>query len=278
MGDTLLQSWDDLQTLPGTDFYRLYRNPSSALAIFRKGLSNLAKTFVMTLLYLRQPMLISDLDLYVKSTSRKEKELALESLHRYHIFADTLFNSSRAYKLTDNFAKSLRSALTGAGDGRSFGEVAHVPTNSKITIGELDDFSRQQWEGILGYMVGSSSIHIDADQRTADPSAGVIELLREGHLIELTGASVAANRPRITKEGFAFVLQDINTQVWTLLFLYVDTAPILEMEKIDVLSFIFLISSLELGLAYSKSHLDETQRRMLQGPHRFRNCLSTDRT
>jgi len=43
MADTILQSWEYLETLPGTDFFRLYRSPSSALAIFRKRLSSLGK-------------------------------------------------------------------------------------------------------------------------------------------------------------------------------------------------------------------------------------------
>lgn len=38
---SVLRSWEFIETFQGTQFYRLYRNPSSALAIFRKRLSNL---------------------------------------------------------------------------------------------------------------------------------------------------------------------------------------------------------------------------------------------
>lgn len=190
-------------------------------------------------------------------------------LHRYHIFRDVTYNSSRAYALTPDFARSLRSVLTGARDGHSFGEVSYVPDNRRITTAELDEYSRQRWEGILGYMVGSSAVPLDGQADLMEPSAGVIELLRAGHLIELTGSSSRGQTPKITKEGFAFVLQDINTQIWALLFLYVDNHELLEMDKVDMLSFLFFVSSLELGQAYSTTHFDETQHRMLEDMNTF---------
>lgn len=264
MTDTIVQSWDYLETLPGADFFRLYAHPSSALAIFRKRLSALAKTFVTTLLFMRQPLTEFDLNLYVKPGSRKEKEHAFDLLKRFHIFKEVTFNSGKAYSLTPQFAKSLQQALTGAGDGRSFGEVVGAPPNQLVSIEQLDDYSRRQWEGILGYMVGSEAVPFEDEAPNPDPSPGVIELLKAGHLIVLSGTASRGQTPHITKDGFAFVLQDVNTQIWTLLFQYVENAEVFSMTKVEVLSFIFLVSSLELGLPYSSTHLTPTQLRILQ--------------
>jgi len=225
MAEVVLQSWEHLEQLPGTDFYRLYKNPTSALAIFRKRLSSLAKSFVMFMLYMRTPITASDLELMTNPSSLKEKEQALELLHRYHIFIDTRLNSTKAYQLTENFAKSLRQALEGSGSGKSFGEISAAPEASSITTEDLDRFAREQWESILGYMVGSSAISVeDGGRQMAEPSRGVMHLLTTGHLIELSGTASRGYTPKITKEGFAFVLQAINTQVWARLFLYVDLA------------------------------------------------------
>jgi transcription initiation factor TFIIH subunit 4 len=264
MADLALHSWD-LEQLPGTDFYRLYKNPTSALAIFRKRLSSLAKSFVMFMLYMRAPMTVSDLDLMTNPSSLKEKEHALDLLHRYHIFSDTRLNAAKAYQLTENFARSLRQALEGSGSVKSFGEVSTAPEASFIKIGDLDKFAREQWEGILGYMVGSSAVPVDEDgKKIAEPSRGVMHLLESGHLIELSGTASRGYTPKITKEGFAFVLQDVNTQVWALLFLYVGLAEDAKgMSKVDVLSFLFLVSSMELGLAYSTASLTPKQQDML---------------
>lgn len=87
MADSDVQSWEYLERLQGTEFYRLYKNPTSALAIFRKRLSSLgrqvkpiirpwvdisvAKSLVMALLYLNAPIPVKDLDVWVKPGSRR---------------------------------------------------------------------------------------------------------------------------------------------------------------------------------------------------------------
>ncbi len=216
----------------------------------------------MALLYMPKPLPVKQLELFVKEGSSAEKEVAIDLLNRYHIFKSTNVGSGRAYTLTPDFAKSLRVALTGASNANSFGNAVSVPRHV-VSVMDLDEHARRQWEGILGYMVGSSAILFEGESQPIKPSPGAMELLKAGHLIELTGSSYRGQTPKITKEGFAFVLQDVNTQIWSLLFLFVSNAKAFEMDPIDVLSFLFLISSLELGLAYSVSSLDETQRRVL---------------
>lgn len=253
-----LQSWEFLETLPGTSFYRLYRSPAAALAIFRKRLSHLAKSFVMTVLYMPSPMHVRHFETMVKDDSRKECESAIDLLVRYHIFKESRSSSGRGYTLTPDFAKSLRSALTGGGQGYSFGDITNVPRAGRVSIDFLDDYARRQWEGILGYMVSSSENPIESSEPLTRPSPQIIELLRFGGLV--AGSKLS---PNITKEGFSFVLQDLNTQIWSLLFLYADTAEQFQLDQINVLSFLLHVSSLELGEAYSTVTLDETQQKCL---------------
>lgn len=264
MADTVLSSWEDLESLPGFEFYRLYKAPSAALAIFRKALSGLAKSFVMALLYMPKPLPLKHLELFVSESSDRERVHALELLHRYHIFKDIKLKSGLAFTLTPEFAKSLRNALTGEGEGHPFGEIVNVPSVERIPIADLDDYARRRWEGILGYMVGSSAILLEEHEQSETPAAQVVSLLRSGHLIELSGTASRGQRATITKEGFAFVLQDINTQIWTLLFLYVHGCEDdLNIPKVEALTLIFLMSSLELGLAYAIDSLSDHQQEVM---------------
>ncbi|KAL9108114.1 MAG: hypothetical protein Q9227_007090 [Pyrenula ochraceoflavens] len=196
----------------------------------------------------------------ISLTADSERENAIELLKRYYIFKDTTDKAkAKAFSLTPDFARSLRLALTGGGNHRSFGELYTDTSRPQISVSDLDTFARNQWEGILSYMVGNSAnIEMDLTSANNEPSRGVIELLKMGHFIE-----VLRGKPKITKEGFAFVLQDINTQVWALLFIYVENAESLQMTKVEILSFLFLVSSLELGKSYSSESLNETQRRIL---------------
>ncbi|RMZ84389.1 hypothetical protein DV738_g632, partial [Chaetothyriales sp. CBS 135597] len=263
MEEPILQSWESLEKLQGVQFFKLYRQPASALAIFRKRLTNLAKAFVMILLYMPSPLPSHSLDLFVKEGSAKEREHALFLLQKYHIFN---------WMLTPEFARSLRIALTGGKEGSSyFGKVKDdLAAEDRMEIQELDDYARDRWEGILGFMVNSSEVLLPGERRPQPPSAFVIKLLQGGGLIELTGTAsrgqttTTTTTATVTKEGFAFVLQDINTQLWALLFLYVDSAGSLQMDPVDVLSFLFLVSSLELGVAYSTDGFDAAQLTMLQ--------------
>ncbi|KAJ6015684.1 General transcription and DNA repair factor IIH subunit TFB2 [Penicillium herquei] len=246
-----------LEGLPGATFTRLYKQPSTALAIFRRMLPDLAKCFVMALLYLKDPVPTADLEIWVKAESKKQRDNALSILGRLHILSTTRTDeNARAYMVTNPFASSLRHALTGSEDPQSFGVFSNIPDKSKISIAGLDEYARRQWEGVLGYMVGTSALTGDSDP--VNLSRGVKQLLQAGNLVEIRD-----RRVDITKEGFGFVLQDVNTQVWHIMILYVESADSLGMDSVEVLSFLFLLSSLELGQSYEKKHMSSTQLRTL---------------
>jgi transcription initiation factor TFIIH subunit 4 len=154
------------------------------------------------------------------------------------------------------FSSSLRRALSGSDKDYSFGVPATTPDEIPVTTADLDDYAKRQWEGVLGYMVGTNTLGIQKENVTL--SRGVKELLQACHLVELRD-----RRVEITKDGFAFVLQDVNAQVWHILILYVENAEAIGMVRVEVLSFIFLLSSLELGESYEKKHLTPTQLRTL---------------
>ena len=86
-----------------------------------------------------------------------------------------------------------------------------------MSVAELDAFARTQWEGVLGYMVGSTGI--DLSDNSVQLSPGVKKLLEMGRLVEPRGRKV-----EITQDGFAFILQEVNAQVWTILILYLQNA------------------------------------------------------
>ncbi|KAI7113673.1 hypothetical protein KC352_g34922, partial [Hortaea werneckii] len=60
---------DYLEQLPGTTFTKLYQQPSTALAIFRRMLPHLAKTLVMAMLYMPTPLNVGDLERWVRPGS-----------------------------------------------------------------------------------------------------------------------------------------------------------------------------------------------------------------
>ncbi|KAI6790612.1 TFIIH and nucleotide excision repair factor 3 complexes subunit [Hortaea werneckii] len=250
---------DYLEQLPGTTFTKLYQQPSTALAIFRRMLPHLAKTLVMAMLYMPTPLNLGDLERWVRpgSESLQARDRALSILQRLRILFDTQDDRGRAaYKLSDAFARSLRLALTGGGNHRSFGVPCSTPDEKPVSVEYLDTFARKQWEAILYYVVGSANAGLASE---VDISAGTKQLLQKGEFVALRGRT-----PVITQSGFTFLLQEINAQIWTLLIVYLEVSSSLQMDPVDVLSFLFTLGSLELGISYSTSNLTPTQQQMLE--------------
>jgi transcription initiation factor TFIIH subunit 4 len=66
-------------------------------------------------------------------------------------------------------------------------------------------------------MVGSAGV--DLVHEGLSVSESVKKLLQDGGLVTMRG-----RKAEITQEGFAFILQEVNAQVWTVLIYYLDAA------------------------------------------------------
>jgi transcription initiation factor TFIIH subunit 4 len=166
-----------------------------------------------------------------------------------------------AWTISTGFQKSLRNALEGSGTHRSFGVPAtrEESGGKRLSVDFLDEYSRSQWEGILYYLVsGAAGLSKDSISR-AEVGPGTKKLLITGDLVRNVHGT-----PRITKDGFSFVLQETNAQVWSLLIIYLKMTNELGMSETEVLSFLFMLGSLELGQDYSTSTLSPTQSQMLE--------------
>ncbi|TVY52107.1 General transcription and DNA repair factor IIH subunit TFB2 [Lachnellula cervina] len=259
MSVSSLASFEYLEALPGTTFRRLYLQPSTTLAIFRRMLPHLAKTFVMSMLYMTKPIPLTDLDLWVHPSSKRQPTEALSLLSRLHIVHITARtrDDPQVVSLTKAFGSSLRLALTGGGDHQSFGVPSNDSTTADVDLNFLDDYAQMQWEGILHFVV--SSVGEGMRQGGQGPTAAVKQLLESGNLVTRARHSGGG----ITQAGFSFLLQEANAQVWTLLLLWIKNADKMEMDSVDVLSFLFMLGSLELGRAYSTTTLTASQKQMI---------------
>lgn len=230
----------------------------------------------MAMLYMPTSFPAAHLETWFKPGAKREREHSIFTLQRLHILDSTLeADRSTSYSLSPGFQRSLRHALEGSGNGGSFGVSATSEESSgerRVSIEFLDEHAKAQWETILFYMVGGAA-GVDVK---SDVGPGTKKLLHAGDLVRTFHGS-----PRITKEGFTFVLQETNAQVWNLLIVYLKmvndvsgrtlsesdckftNGRQLGMNETDVLSFLFMLGSLELGQDYSTSTLSETQLQML---------------
>jgi transcription initiation factor TFIIH subunit 4 len=232
----------------------------------------------MAMLYMPSSFPAAELEAWFKPSARNEREQALSILDRLHILTSKREDDrSISYSLSQGFQRSLRQAIEGSGTHRTFGVPASDAERGgeRLGIDFLDQHARQQWEGILFFMVSGAAGFQPGSVRM-DVGPGTKKLLHAGDLVRTVHGT-----PRITKEGFSFVLQETNAQVWNLLIVYLkmvndvsattesyqeyyrtDTTQ-LGMSETEVLSFLFMLGSLELGQDYSTSTLSPTQLQML---------------
>lgn len=207
----------------------------------------------MNLLWLESAIATQAMSAWVIRESKCEKLYndALETLGNLHI----LPKSPVKLALNATFKSSFRQAITGGGTSGSFG----VPPDKEdkkqaVDLETFDSFALEKWETILHYMVSSSK----SGQQPRKPSQGVLFLLQR------SGLMTSFHNSTITSAGFQFVLHTPNDQLWDLLLQYFHLAEERQMDLVEVLGFIFMLSTMELGREYSTENLSGTQKAMLE--------------
>jgi transcription initiation factor TFIIH subunit 4 len=189
----------------------------------------------MAMLYMPSSFPTTDLDAWFKPSARKEKEQATFTLDRLHIITQSRQDDGTlVWTLSPGFQRSLRHALEGSGTHRSFGVPASREESGgkRVGIEFLDEYSRRQWEGILYYLVsGAAGLSKDSVDR-AEVGPGTRQLLHAGNLVQTKHGNA-----RITKDGFSFVLQETNAQVWSLLIVYLRMV-----NEVSICVFLLLMS------------------------------------
>lgn len=244
-----------LEEIPQQVQARLYKSPATCLAIYRL-LPPVAKFFIMSLVFNDNNVALRDLDKWIKSSAKLDFQEAIKSMRSLHLIIPTKVNNQLMIGLNPTFRNSFKNALTGGEVSNSFGIVVDNDPDilsGKINMQLLDRYSANKWENILHFMVGTPMSVI--------PSDNVLSLLKHSQLM---GEFNATGEYKITNEGFQFLLQDINAQIWTLLLQYLKMSESLDMDPVDVLNFIFMLGALEVGKAYSTESLSKTQKIMLQ--------------
>ncbi|CCK71563.1 TFIIH/NER complex subunit TFB2 KNAG_0H01490 [Huiozyma naganishii CBS 8797] len=244
-----------LEEIPQQVQTRLYESPATCLAIYRL-LPQLAKFFIMSMVFNDNDVSLRDLDRWVKANGKIQFQEAIKSMKSLHLIIPTKGAGQLMIGLNPTFRDSFRNALTGGEVSNSFGTVVNDDEDLRtgvLNMRLLDEYSANKWETILHFMVGTPMSEV--------PSSNVLNLLKHSKLMEESEATGAF---KITNEGFQFLLQEINSQIWTLLLQYLKMSESLQMDAVDVLNFIFMLGALEVGKAYSTEGLSETQRIMIK--------------
>ncbi|KAH8827840.1 transcription factor Tfb2-domain-containing protein [Flagelloscypha sp. PMI_526] len=229
---------------------RLYKLPSSCLSVLRL-LTPLERQLVMSLLWLEAAVPITTMAGWVFKANKKLFDLAIQNLSELHIVP----SSSIKYQLNPTFKTGLREALTAGGESSSFGVPTEPePDKLALDVHGLDSYALERWETILHYMVSSGRGY-----QPKPPAEGVKHLLQASGLMD----NPRGEGLQISSRGFQFLLHTPHAQLWELLIQYLCQAEERKMDLVEILSFLFMLSTAELGKEYSAKNLTETQKALL---------------
>lgn len=181
-------------------------------------------------------------------------------------------NADDAVSMNSNFQRAFRECITQTFPEHEEEEDTEMdispedPESSKKkkkrkapTLQELEQFSKERWESVLLYMVGTSSMDESNEKPTFLKS--IEKLLDWSHLVQIDPET---KRTHITTEGFQFLLRETRTQVWKLLKQYLDSAESRKQIKSEILQFLFELSFMKVGRGYKyEGVLTPTQTVML---------------
>ncbi|MGH0128057.1 UNVERIFIED_CONTAM: hypothetical protein FKN15_036102 [Acipenser sinensis] len=142
---------------------RLYNHPATCLAVFRE-LPQLAKNYVMRMLFLEQPLPQAAVAYWVKKENQKEHEEStgvLSGLRLWH--TQQLPGGLQGLILNPIFKDNLRIALLGGGKAWADDTSQFGPDKHARDIDSLDKYAIERWEVILHFMVGSPSAAVSQD-------------------------------------------------------------------------------------------------------------------
>lgn len=135
--------------------------------------------------------------------------------------------------------------------GRPWSMSNAMDTDSKARdITFLDTYAMARWRCVLHYMVGAGTAK-GPEGEGISPDA--VRILLHANLMKRDTDTDGS--PVITRQGFQFLLLDVQAQVWHFMLQYLDTCETRGLNLPECLSMLFQLSFSTLGRDYSSDGL-----------------------
>ncbi|XP_058083799.1 general transcription and DNA repair factor IIH subunit TFB2 isoform X6 [Magnolia sinica] len=240
---------DMVAALPAMKLDKLYENAFICEAVLR-SLPPLAKKYVLQMLYMVVPITGKSMEEWVLSDGFSKHKVAVDRLLQLRIFLEvTDRKKETSYRLNPKFQDNLQKYLVYGG---ALPREA-MPSNITVRLPSLEDleaYALEQWECFLLQLINSSHV-----ERPTNFSSSVMRVFQRGLL------SARENEtPKLTENGFQFLLMDTNAQLWYIIREYISSSQDRGVDPTDLISFLLELSFHVLGEAYNLSTLTEVQK------------------
>ncbi|EEE61913.1 hypothetical protein OsJ_16644 [Oryza sativa Japonica Group] len=220
---------DMVAALPAAKLDMLYDSAFICEAVLR-SLPPLAKKYALQMLYVSAPVAAAAMEEWVLDEYAAKHRVAIDRLLQLRVFVEVRDRRKEvSYKMNQKFQGNMQKYLV---DG---GSLPREPIPSSVTarlptLAELESFALEQWE------------------------------------VRMTKAYVCIDgeAPRLTENGFQFLLMETNAQLWYIMREYISSAEERGVDPTELISFLLELSFHTLGEAYSLNTLTDVQRNAIR--------------
>ncbi|PKU79818.1 general transcription and DNA repair factor IIH subunit TFB2 [Dendrobium catenatum] len=239
---------DMVAVLPAMKLDKLYESTFICEAVLR-SLPPLAKKYALQMLFIESPVTAKSFEEWVLPDGFSKHRVAIERLLQLRVFLETNDRKKEtSYTMNPKFQSNMRKYLVQGGtlprEPMSLGVTVRLPT-----LEDLEAYAHKQWECFLLQLINSAQA-----QRLTNFSSSMIRVFQRGLL-----SSRENEAPRLTENGFQFLLMDTNAQLWYIIREYITTSEDRGIEPTDLISFLLELSFHSLGEAYNMNSLTDVQ-------------------
>ncbi|KAK3145786.1 hypothetical protein QOZ80_3BG0257470 [Eleusine coracana subsp. coracana] len=240
---------DMVAALPASKLDMLYDSAFICEAVLR-SLPPLAKKYVLQMLYVSAPVAATALQEWILDEYATKHKVAIDRLIQLRVFVEVRDRRKEvSYKMNLKFQGNMQNYLV---DG---GSLPRTPlplstTNRLPAVSELEDYALGQWERFLLQLINSSQV-----EKGTTFSSSMMRTFQRGLLSSRDGET-----PKLTENGFQFLLMETNAQLWYIMREYISSAEERGVDPTELISFLLELSFHTLGAAYSLSTLTEVQK------------------
>ncbi|KAK1308746.1 hypothetical protein QJS10_CPA09g01599 [Acorus calamus] len=244
---------DMVAALPATKLDKLYENPFICEAVLR-SLPPLAKKYALQLLFIDSPISAKTMEGWVLADGISKHRVAIDRLLQLRVFLEEIDRKKEStYKLNPKFQGNIQKYLVYGGS------LPRQPMPSNVTVRlptsvDLETYALEQWEGFLLQLISSSQV-----EKLTSFSASMMKFFQRGLLSPRENEA-----PKLTENGFQFLLMDTNAQLWYIIREYISTAEGRGVEQMDLISFLLELSFHTMGEAYNLNTLTDIQRSVIK--------------
>lgn len=244
---------DMVAALPAFKLDNLYDSTFICEAVLR-SLPPLAKKYVLQMLYIDSSVTAKSMEEWVLSDGITKHKVAIDRLLQLRIFLEVSDRKKEtSYKMNTKFQQNMQRYLVQGGT------LPREPMPSNVTVRlptveELEAYALEQWECFLLQLISSAQV-----DRPTNFSSSMMRVFQRGLL-----SSRDNEAPKLTENGFQFLLMDTNAQLWYIVREYISSSEDRGVDPSDLISFLLELSFHTMGEAYNLNTLTDVQKNAIK--------------